>query len=81
MNNPYDPYPVKIREIKTETVDRSLKTFTFEFIHKADEAAFSYRSGQFAMLSVPGWGKFPSASLPPRRKKGSSSSRYSKPAR
>lgn len=59
MNNPYDPYPVKIREIKTETVDRSLKTFTFEFINKADEAAFSYRSGQFAMLSVPRVGEIP----------------------
>jgi NAD(P)H-flavin reductase len=59
MNNPYDPYPVRIREIKTETADRSLKTFTFEFIRKADEAAFSYRSGQFAMLSVPRVGEIP----------------------
>jgi NAD(P)H-flavin reductase len=59
MNNPYDPYPVTIKEIKTETADRSLKTFTFAFIRKADEAAFSYRSGQFAMLSVPRVGEIP----------------------
>lgn len=59
MINPYDPYPVTIRDIKTETTGRSLKTFTLEFICAADEAAFSYRSGQFAMLSVPRVGEIP----------------------
>ena len=59
MTNPYDPYPVTIRDIKTETTDRSLKTFTLEFIHGEDEGAFSYRSGQFAMLSVPRVGEIP----------------------
>jgi NAD(P)H-flavin reductase len=59
MINPYRPYPVRIDHIQTETTDKSLKTFTFVFLDKADEAAFAYTPGQFAMLSVPGVGEIP----------------------
>ncbi|SDU35373.1 FAD/NAD(P)-binding protein [Desulfobacula phenolica] len=59
MKNPYKPFPVKIEDIKTETHDRSLKTFTFIFDHKEDENAFSYTPGQFAMLSIPCVGEIP----------------------
>ncbi|MBU0971109.1 MAG: FAD/NAD(P)-binding protein [Proteobacteria bacterium] len=59
MKNPYRPYPVKIEDIKTETIDKSLKTFTLVFQNKEDEAAFAYTPGQFAMLSVAGVGEIP----------------------
>lgn len=59
MLNPYQPYPVRIRKIITETSDKSLKTFTFEFESPEDEAAFSFTCGQFAMLSIPGVGEIP----------------------
>ncbi|MDA3791589.1 MAG: FAD/NAD(P)-binding protein [Desulfobacula sp.] len=59
MKNPYRPYPVRIEDVKTETIDRMLKTFTFIFEDKEDEKAFSYTPGQFAMLSIPGVGEIP----------------------
>ncbi|MFP4194521.1 MAG: FAD/NAD(P)-binding protein [Desulfobacterales bacterium] len=59
MENPYIPYPVRIDEIKTETEDKSLKTFKFVFLNSEDEEKFSYRAGQFAELSVPGLGEIP----------------------
>ncbi|MDY6904951.1 MAG: FAD/NAD(P)-binding protein [Thermodesulfobacteriota bacterium] len=59
MQNPYFPYPVRIDNIKTETEDRLLKTFTFVFLNPEDEEKFAYQSGQFAELSVPGQGEIP----------------------
>jgi NAD(P)H-flavin reductase len=59
MRNPYWPYPVRIDDIKTETEDRSLKTFTFVFINPGDEEKFAYQAGQFAELSVTGKGEIP----------------------
>ena len=59
MENPYLPYPVRIKEIITETEDRNLKTFHFEFIHPEDEEKFAYIPGQFAELSVAGQGEIP----------------------
>jgi len=59
MKNPYLPYPVRIDDIKDETEDRSLKTFTFVFIRPEDEDRFAYRAGQFAELSVTGKGEIP----------------------
>ncbi len=59
MENPYLPYPVRIKEIITETEDRNLKTFHFEFIHPEDEEKFVYTPGQFAELSVAGQGEIP----------------------
>jgi NAD(P)H-flavin reductase len=57
--NPYIPYPVRIDEIKTETEDKSLKTFKFVFLNPEDEEKFAYRAGQFAELSIPGLGEIP----------------------
>jgi NAD(P)H-flavin reductase len=59
LENPYLPYPVRIKEIITETEDRNLKTFHFEFIHPEDEEKFAYTPGQFAELSVAGQGEIP----------------------
>ncbi|MFP4452873.1 MAG: FAD/NAD(P)-binding protein [Desulfobacterales bacterium] len=59
MENPYIPYPVRIDEIKTETEDKSLKTFKFVFLNSEDEEKFAYRAGQFAELSIPGLGEIP----------------------
>ncbi|MDO9565415.1 MAG: FAD/NAD(P)-binding protein [Candidatus Desulfaltia sp.] len=59
MQNPYLPYPVRIDEIITETEDKNLKTFRLVFINQGDEEKFSYKSGQFAELSVAGKGEAP----------------------
>jgi NAD(P)H-flavin reductase len=59
LENPYLPYPVRIKEIITETEDRNLKTFHFEFINPEDEEKFAYIPGQFAELSVAGQGEIP----------------------
>ena len=59
MNNPYLPYPVRIEDIEIATEDKSLKTFKFVFMDKADEEAFAYKAGQFAELSIPGVGEIP----------------------
>jgi len=59
VENPYIPYPVRIDEIKTETEDKSLKTFKFVFLNPEDEEKFAYRAGQFAELSIPGLGEIP----------------------
>ena len=59
MKNPYLPYPVRIIDIITETEDKNLKTFKFEFLRPEDEAAFQYTPGQFAELSVAGKGEIP----------------------
>jgi NAD(P)H-flavin reductase len=59
LKNPYLPYPVRIKDIITETEDRNLKTFHFDFIHPEDEEKFAYVPGQFAELSVAGQGEIP----------------------
>jgi len=59
MQNPYLPYPVRIDEIITETEDKNLKTFRLVFINPGDEEKFSYKSGQFAELSLAGKGEMP----------------------
>jgi len=59
MKNPYKPYPVQIEKIKTETDDKTLKTFTFAFKNSENEKEFSYIPGQFAMLSIHGVGEIP----------------------
>jgi NAD(P)H-flavin reductase len=53
------PYPVRIDEITTETEDKNLKTFKLVFLDPGDEKEFSYKSGQFAELSVAGKGEIP----------------------
>ncbi|MBU2643889.1 MAG: FAD/NAD(P)-binding protein [bacterium] len=59
MENPYQPYRVRIDAITTETEDNNLKTFKFVFLDPADEKAFSYKAGQFAELSINGKGEIP----------------------
>jgi len=59
LENPYQPYPVRIEKITTETEDRALKTFRFVFLNPEDEDKFVYTPGQFAELSVPGRGEIP----------------------
>jgi sulfhydrogenase subunit gamma (sulfur reductase) len=59
VQNPYLPYPVRIDEIITETEDKNLKTFRLVFINPGDEEKFSYKSGQFAELSLAGKGEMP----------------------
>ena len=59
MFNPYFPYPVRIDDIQTETEDKNLKTFRFVFLNPDDEKRFAYHAGQFAELSVTGYGEIP----------------------
>lgn len=59
MGNPYLPKPVVIADIKNETEDKSLKTYILEFTDPDDENVFSYLPGQFAELSVSGFGEVP----------------------
>ncbi|MEF8823303.1 MAG: FAD/NAD(P)-binding protein [Desulfohalobiaceae bacterium] len=58
-NNPYLPYPVRIKRAEIATEDKSLRTFELEFLYQEDAEAFSYLPGQFAELSVPGYGEAP----------------------
>ncbi|MBN2442017.1 MAG: FAD/NAD(P)-binding protein [Spirochaetales bacterium] len=57
--NPYIPKTVAIHKITIENDSKDLKTFTLEFQNKKDDDDFSYRCGQFAMISVPGAGECP----------------------
>jgi NAD(P)H-flavin reductase len=59
MENPYLPYPVRIEETTIETEDRNLKSFRVSFLNPEDEQKFAYRPGQFAELSVAGFGECP----------------------
>lgn len=59
MQNPYQPYPVRIDEVIDAVEDKSLKTFRLVFLNPEDEEKFSYVSGQFAELSVTGQGEIP----------------------
>ena len=59
MNNPYTPYPVRIEDIALENEAKDIKTFriAFEERRRADE--FVYLPGQFAELSIFGFGECP----------------------
>ncbi|MFO7760195.1 MAG: FAD/NAD(P)-binding protein [Thermodesulfobacteriota bacterium] len=59
MKNPYLPYPVRIKKIDIATEDKTLRTFEFEFLNLEDAKNFHYLPGQFAELSVPGYGESP----------------------
>jgi sulfhydrogenase subunit gamma (sulfur reductase) len=59
MINPYLPYPVRIRDARVATEDKSLRTFELEFINREDARAFDYLPGQFAELSIAGCGEAP----------------------
>ncbi len=57
--NPYKPYPVKIVDIIDETDARDIKTFVMAFKNPEQEHDFEYLPGQFAELSVWGYGECP----------------------
>lgn len=59
MKNPYLPYPVRIKKIDIATEDKTLRTFEFEFLNSEEAKNFHYLPGQFAELSVPGYGESP----------------------
>jgi NAD(P)H-flavin reductase len=59
VQNPYQPYPVRIDQVMDAVEDKSLKTVKFVFINSEDEEKFAYKAGQFAELSVTGQGEIP----------------------
>jgi len=59
VQNPYQPYPVRIDQVMDAVEDKSLKTVKFVFINSEDEEKFAYKAGQFAELSVAGQGEIP----------------------
>jgi NAD(P)H-flavin reductase len=59
MKNVYLPYPVRIAKAEVATEDKMLKTFELEFLNQEDAQAFDYHPGQFAELSVSGYGEIP----------------------
>ncbi|BEQ15842.1 FAD/NAD(P)-binding protein [Desulfoferula mesophila] len=59
MRNTYVPYPVRIKKAEVATEDKMLKSFWLEFLNEADAEAFDYMPGQFAELSVSGYGEIP----------------------
>jgi NAD(P)H-flavin reductase len=59
VSNPYLPYPVRIDQVIDAVDDKSLKTFKFVFLNPEDEARFAHQAGQFAELSIPGFGEIP----------------------
>ncbi|RJX36442.1 MAG: heterodisulfide reductase subunit F [Desulfarculus sp.] len=59
MRNTYIPYPVRIKKAELATEDKQLKTFLLEFLNPEDAQAFDYMPGQFAELSVSGYGEIP----------------------
>ena len=59
MNNPYIPLPVIIDKIITETAEKDIKSFCLKFTNPQDEQSFKYTPGQFAELSLLGYGESP----------------------
>ena len=59
MQNPYKPYPVRIDKITVETEDKALRSYRLVFLNPEDEEAFQYMPGQFAELSLAGYGEIP----------------------
>lgn len=59
MKNPYLPLPMKLVKNFTETEDKLIHTFTFEFLSEEDEKSFTYTPGQFAEICVFGKGEAP----------------------
>jgi sulfhydrogenase subunit gamma (sulfur reductase) len=59
MINPYSPMPMRIEDITIENQARDIRTFKLVFIHKEDEKGFSFLPGQFAELSILGFGECP----------------------
>ena len=59
LQNPYVPYPVRIDGIAVENEAKDLKTFKLVFERPEDAGRFLYLPGQFAELSIFGYGESP----------------------
>ena len=57
--NPYIPYPVTIDRVVVENEARDIKTFRLVFQNPEDRRRFDFRVGQFAELSLLGFGESP----------------------
>ena len=57
--NPYIPYPVVIDRITVENDAADLRTFRLRFKDPDDRKRFAFRCGQFAELSLLGYGEAP----------------------
>lgn len=55
MNNPLQPKPALIKNIRQETYDTV--TYTFSFVDPQERAGYSYLPGQFNMMSLWGYGE------------------------
>ncbi len=58
-DNPYIPYPVVIDRVTVENEARDIKTFRLIFKNPADRRRFDFTVGQFAELSLLGFGESP----------------------
>jgi sulfhydrogenase subunit gamma (sulfur reductase) len=59
MKNPYEPIPTSIAAIDVENDVRDIKSFKLVFCDKKQEDQFSFLPGQFAELSIFGYGESP----------------------
>jgi NAD(P)H-flavin reductase len=59
MSNPYEPMLARICNIDIENDARDIRSFKLAFCNKNDEAKFSFLPGQFAELSILGFGECP----------------------
>jgi len=57
--NPYIPYQTRINNITIENEARDIKTFELVFIDPEERKQFQHRVGQFAELSLAGYGESP----------------------
>jgi NAD(P)H-flavin reductase len=57
--NPYLPHPTRIEEVTVENGARDIKTFRLAFEDPGSAAEFRHLPGQFAELSLPGFGEAP----------------------
>ena len=57
--NPYIPYPVIMDQITVENEAKDIRTFRLRFVNPADRKRFQFKVGQFAELSLLGYGEAP----------------------
>ena len=57
--NPYKPLPMRIGKITMESAAKDTRTFELEWVNPEDEKNFNHLPGQFAELSVFGYGEAP----------------------
>jgi len=57
VRNPYVPAEAAIHEIREQTSDT--RTYTMSFVDPRTQVDFTYRPGQFNMITIPGYGEAP----------------------